>query len=77
MKQVKLWMFAILVAVVVLLLWIGADGLQGIYLWIAELENSVRGIDGRCTHHCLIAFLLKEKRETVQNEKISGLLYVI
>lgn len=33
-------------AIMVLLLWGGVDWLQGIYLWIAELENSARGIDG-------------------------------
>ena len=38
---------AIVVAIVVLLWqWDGTDWLQGVYLWIAELENSARGIDG-------------------------------
>lgn len=47
MKQKKMiWMLAVLVIALLLLLWGGADGLQGIYLWIAEQENAVRGIDG-------------------------------
>ena len=36
----------LVVALLLLLLWGGAEGLQVIYLWIAELENAARGIDG-------------------------------
>jgi hypothetical protein len=51
MKKKKLWVFVILSVVlfsVILLLnlWEGTNWLQGVYLWIAELENSARGIDG-------------------------------
>lgn len=51
MKNKKLWVFVILSAIlfIVLLLlniWEGTNWLQGVYLWIAELENSARGIDG-------------------------------
>ena len=46
-----LWVLVILSAIVViaiifLCMWEGTYWLQGVYLWIAELENSARGIDG-------------------------------
>ncbi|MBQ8937405.1 MAG: hypothetical protein IJ570_05010 [Prevotella sp.] len=47
MKQaVLILLIFTLVAALLLLLWSGAEGLQGIYLWIAEQENAARGIDG-------------------------------
>ena len=51
MKMKKLWVFVILsivlvIAIILLNLWEGTNWLQGVYLWIAELENSARGIDG-------------------------------
>jgi len=47
----KLWVFFILsailvIAIILLNIWEGTYWLQGVYLWIAELENSARGIDG-------------------------------
>ena len=35
-----------IIAIILLLLWDGTNWLQGVYIWIAELENSFRGIDG-------------------------------
>jgi hypothetical protein len=51
MKTKKLGTFVILSvilvsAIILLNLWEGTNWLQGVYLWIAELENSARGIDG-------------------------------
>ena len=51
MMKIVQWALAILVAILttailILWLWGGEDWLQSIYLWIAELENSARGIDG-------------------------------
>ena len=47
MKQtIFIILFVIVFAVLLLLLLGGVDWLQSIYLWIAEQENSARGIDG-------------------------------
>lgn len=46
MKHTFYIILFLVVVAALLLLWGGADGLQGIYLWIAELENFARGIDG-------------------------------
>lgn len=46
MKHSSFIILSLVVVVVLLLLWGGTDWLQSIYLWIAELENSARGVDG-------------------------------
>lgn len=46
MKYTFYIIIIIVVVAALMLLWGGADGLQGTYFWIAELENSARGIDG-------------------------------
>ena len=48
MKQtiLPLLILALVAALLLLLQWGGIDWLQAIYLWIAEQENAMRGIDG-------------------------------
>jgi hypothetical protein len=46
MKHSSFIILSLVVVAVLLLLWGGTDWLQSIYLWIAELENSARGVDG-------------------------------
>ena len=48
MKQTVLILLIIAVVTALVLLWLvgGVEWLQSIYLWIAEIENSARGIDG-------------------------------
>ncbi|MBQ8128593.1 MAG: hypothetical protein IJ176_09365 [Prevotella sp.] len=48
MKQTVLILLIIALIIALVLLWLvgGVEWLQSIYLWIAEIENSARGIDG-------------------------------
>ena len=48
MKQTVLILLIIALITALVLLWLvgGVEWLQSIYLWIAKIENSARGIDG-------------------------------
>ena len=45
-KKFIITILTLVTALLLLLLWGGDEYLQGIYLWIAKLENTARGIDG-------------------------------
>jgi len=45
-KKLIISILTLVTALLLLLQWGGDEYLQGIYLWIAKLENTARGIDG-------------------------------